>query len=259
MTDDLHAPELRYRRHLLLPNIGGAGQQKLNSARVLIIGMGGLGCPLAQYLTVSGIGTLGLVDNDIVELSNLQRQILFYENHIGQNKTVAACETLASLNSKTSFEIHTLRVTAENISTLIGDYDVVADCSDNFETRFIISDACYYQKKPLVSAAAIGFQGQLTTLKPYLNDADGVPLPSYRCLVPTDVSSEDDCTTQGVLGAITGTLGSLQAVEVVKEILSIGESLAGRLLIYDGLSSTIRTIKLPHDPSNPLTGIKSKT
>lgn len=258
MADDLTAPETRYRRHLFLPAIGGAGQQKLGRARVLIIGVGGLGCPLAQYLAVAGIGTLGLVDDDIVETSNLQRQILFHERHVGMRKTIAAQETLKALRADINIEPLVQRVTIENVSDLLMTYDIIADCSDNFGTRFVISDACFHAQKPLVSAAAIGFQGQLTTLKPYLKDRNGVPFASYRCLVPSDVSTEEDCASQGVLGAVTGTLGSLQAIEVMKEILDIGDSLAGRLLVFDGLSGTMRNIGLPHDPNNPLTGTSAK-
>jgi molybdopterin-synthase adenylyltransferase len=249
----------RFKRQLLLKEVGGAGQQAIAKARVLIIGVGGLGCPVAQYLAAAGVGTIGLIDDDVVDESNLQRQILFDEANVGQAKVDVAVNKLSKMFSQGTYVPIQSRLTKENAERYISDYDFIADCCDNFATRYLLSDACYYARKPLISAAAIGFNGQLTTLKPYLNNRDGEPFPTYHCLVPeqSDVDMEN-CETLGVLGPVTGILGSMQALEILKEITGSGESLAGRLQIFDGLSGTMRSIKLPFDPANPLTGTPSK-
>lgn len=244
----------RYQRHILLREIGGAGQQKLKAARVLIIGMGGLGHPVAQYLAAAGIGTLGLVDNDVVTASNLQRQILFTEADIGKPKTAIAAARLRAMNPHVTISEHALRLDGDNAGALIEGYDVVVDACDNFATRFIVNDMCFAREKTLVSGAVGRFDGQIATFKPWLQDANGTPLPCYRSLVPQAPDSEEDCASTGIIGALTGIIGSLQALEVIKEISGAGDTLAGRLLIYDGLSGRARTVKLAWDPQNPNNG-----
>ena len=244
----------RYQRHILLRELGGAGQQKLKAARVLIIGMGGLGHPVAQYLAAAGIGTLGLVDDDVVSLSNLQRQVLFSDGDIGAPKTTCAARALATVNPHGTYIEHRLRVTGDNAAALIGDYDLVVDACDNFATRFIVNDACFALEKTLISGAVGRFDGQVATFKPWLTDADGTPLPCYRSLVPQAPETQEDCATTGIVGALTGIIGSLQALEVIKEVTGMGDSLAGRLLIYDGLTARARTVKLAWDPENPNNG-----
>lgn len=244
----------RYQRHILLRELGGAGQQKLKNAKVLIIGMGGLGHPVAQYLAAAGVGTLGLVDDDVVALSNLQRQILFTDADIGAAKVTIAAKHLARLNPHADYLEHAMRVDADNIAALIADYDLIVDACDNFETRFIVNDACFAAQKTLISGAVGRFDGQVATFKPWLKDADGTPLPCYRSLVPEAPDAPEDCATTGIIGALTGIIGSLQALEVIKEITNAGDSLAGRLLIYDGLAGRARTIKLAWDPANPNNG-----
>lgn len=251
----LDAAELeRYQRHILLKEIGGAGQQKLCAAKVLIIGMGGLGNPLAQYLAAAGVGHLGLVDDDVVSASNLQRQTLFTPEDIGRDKVVVATRCLAAQNPLVTIAPYTTRLAADNAEALIADYDVVADACDNYATRFIVNDACFRQRKVLVSAAVGRFDGQLATFKPWLKDATGTPLPCYRSLVPQAPEEIEDCATTGIIGALTGILGSLQALEVIKEITGAGDSLAGRLLVFDGLSMQARTVRLAWDPENPNNG-----
>lgn len=239
-----------YARQLVLREIGGAGQHKLSAARVLIVGAGGLGCPAALYLAAAGVGTIGLVDPDRVEPSNLPRQILYDPQSIGQLKVEAAAAYLNRAYPQTQIVPQALACHAENVDALIASYDVIADCLDHFDARLSLSDACARACKPLVSAAAIGFAGHLSTFKPYAQNADGEDLPSYRCWVGHTPRVEEDCRNFGVLGAITGVMGSLAAVEVVKEVLGAGDSLAGRVLIYDGLSGTSRTVRLPRDPAN---------
>ena len=244
----------RYQRHILLREMGGAGQQKLKAARVLIIGMGGLGHPVAQYLAAAGVGTLGLVDDDTVSLSNLQRQILFTDADIGQAKTTSAARALKAVNPHGIYIEHGVRLDADNAAALLDDYDLVVDACDNFTTRFIVNDACFALEKTLISGAVGRFDGQVATFKPWLTDADGTPFPCYRSLVPAAPDMEEDCASTGIVGALTGIIGSLQALEVIKEITGMGDSLAGRLLIYDGLSARARTVKLAWDPENPNNG-----
>ncbi len=242
----------RYSRHILLADVGAIGQAKLRSARVLIVGAGGLGSPLALYLAAAGIGTLGLVDHDVLELSNLQRQVAHTTARIGRNKAESAAETLHALNPETQVEIHARRMDAEAAQELIPRYDIICDGTDNFPTRFLLGDACHLLGKPLVSAAVLRFEGQLSTYKGHL----GAPHPCHRCLhpeIPPD-GLVPSCGEAGVLGAVTGVMGTLQATEVLKEILGIGESMSGRLLLWDALETRFRTIKLRRDPACALCG-----
>ncbi len=236
----------RYSRHIILPEIGGAGQQKLKKARVLVIGAGGLGSPLLLYLAAAGIGVIGIVADDTVSLSNLQRQVLHGTEDIGRKKTESAAVGVAALNPHVRVIEHTERLTPENADRLIGGYDVVADGSDNFDTRFLVNDTCYRLKKTLVTAAMLRFDGQLSTFKAW----QGEPHPCYRCVFPEPPppGSVPACSEAGVLGALGGVMGSLQALEVVKELLGLGDSLSGRLLLYDALRGDVRTVKLRRDP-----------
>mgnify|MGYP003955400129 CR=1 FL=1 len=242
----------RYARHIVLPEVGGVGQEKLLNARVLVIGAGGLGAPLLMYLAAAGVGTLGVVDDDDVDLSNLQRQIIHATGAVGTPKVTSAGQTVRGINPEIAFVPHGMRLTAANAAALIDQYDLVADGSDNFETRFLVNDACHLAGKTLVSAAILRFEGQIATFRSGLGNGE----PCYRCLyreapAPGLVPS---CSEGGVLGALAGAVGSLQAVEVLKEIMGIGDSLAGWLLIYDALSSDVRKMKLPRDAECPLCG-----
>ncbi len=240
----------RYARHLLLKEVGGQGQARLLAARVLVIGAGGLGSPLLMYLAAAGVGTLGIVDDDQVELSNLQRQILHRTADLGRDKTESAAETLTALNPDSRVICHTERLTAANALDLVTGYDVIADGSDSYETRVLVNDACYFARKPLVSAAVGQFDGQLAVFKAFAHDDDGAPYPCYRCLYPEPPppGSVPTCAEAGILGVLPGIVGSLQALEVLKEILGIGDSLAGRLLLFDGLGGTLRRVALRPDP-----------
>lgn len=246
----------RYKRHLVLKEVGGAGQQRLKAARVLVIGAGGLGSPILLYLAAAGVGTIAVIDDDTVSLSNLQRQIVHDTGSIGVAKVWSAKATLARINPHVSIEPMALRITAQNALDLIARYDIVVDGSDNFATRYLVSDACCLAKRTLVFAAVGPFDGHITTLKPHLTTPDGVRYPTYRCLFPEapPPGTVPNCSEVGVLGATVGVLGTLAAVEVIKEILEIGESLAGRLLIYDGLGGRFESVNIGWDSDNPLTG-----
>lgn len=233
----------RYARHVILKEVGGPGQQKLMKAKVLVIGAGGLGSPILMYLAAAGVGTLGVIDDDVVDLSNLQRQIIHKTGNLGLEKTLSAKETLKEINPEVTIISHQQRLEAKNAEEIISGYDIIADGCDNFSTRFLVNDICLRQKKPLISGALSQFDGQLATFKGYEKDK-----PCYRCLVPEHPRGILSCAEAGILGAVAGVVGTMQAVEVLKEILSLGESLAGRLLIYDALSSASRTIRLPKDP-----------
>jgi adenylyltransferase/sulfurtransferase len=241
----------RYARHIVLREVGGAGQAKLLAARVLVIGAGGLGSPLILYLAAAGVGTIGVVDYDRVSLSNLQRQIAHGTSDIGRLKTDSAVDAVGHLNPDIRVVPHAERITATNAPELIGGYDIVADGSDNFATRFLVNDACFFAKKTLVSAAVTQFDGQLATFKGH----DGRS-PCYRCLYAEAPPPEDapNCSEAGILGAAAGVMGTLQALEVLKEIAGVGDSLAGRLMIYDALSANFRTVKVPKDPACALCG-----
>ena len=249
----------RYARHIVLKEIGGPGQKKLMKARVLVIGAGGLGAPCLMYLAAAGIGTIGVIDADTVSLSNLQRQIVHDTDNIGMLKVESAAKSLARINPDVHVIAHRERLTAENAETIIADYDIIADGCDNFPTRFLVNDACYAAKRTLVSGAVGPFEGQLATFKSHELDAQGVPYPNYRDLVPEapPAGMMPACEEAGVLGALTGVIGSMMALEVIKEITGAGTSLAGRLLIYDALDMRMRVIGLRHDPENPLTGEKA--
>ena len=243
----------RYARHIVLREVGGVGQAKIRDARVLIVGAGGLGSPLALYLAAAGVGQMGLVDDDAVSLSNLQRQILFTTKDVGRTKVEAGAAHISALNPNVTLISHPVRLTAENVMALIADYDIVADGSDNFETRFLLNDACYFAKKILVSAAVTEFDGQLATFKAW--DKSGA-YPCYRCLFPSPPTpgTVQSCSETGVLGAAAGIMGSLQALEVLKQITGIGEDLAGKILITDTLAARFRTVALQPDPACRLCG-----
>jgi adenylyltransferase/sulfurtransferase len=246
----------RYKRHLVLREVGGQGQQKIKAARVLVIGAGGLGSPVLMYLAAAGVGTLGVVDDDRVSLDNLQRQIVHDTESVGTPKVESARQAIARINPHVRVQAHEARIDAGNALDLIARYDIVADGSDNFATRYLVSDACYLARKPLVFAALGPFDGHVTTLKPYQSAADGTPYPSYRCLFPEapPPGTVANCAEVGILGAVAGVIGTLQATEILKEIVGIGDSLAGRLLLYDARAARFNDIKVPWDPSNPLSG-----
>jgi molybdopterin-synthase adenylyltransferase len=240
----------RYSRHIILPEVGGKGQKKLSRAKVLIIGAGGLGSPAALYLAAAGIGTIGLVDGDVVDLSNLQRQILHSTHTIGQSKVESGRATLVALNPDVTVRTYALNITADNVMEILTGYDLVLDGSDNFSTRYLVNDACFFAGKPLLSGSIFRFEGQLVTLRP----KDG--FPCYRCLYaePPPAGLVPNCQEAGVLGVLAGTIGVLQASEAIKEIVGIGTSLAGSILIYDALEMTFRKTRIPKDPGCPLCG-----
>lgn len=246
----------RYARHILLDEVGAEGQEKLLAARVLVIGAGGLGSPVLMYLAAAGIGTIGIVDDDVVDLSNLQRQIIHATSSVGTPKVESAKATILAINPDVNVVTHHGRIDAENAMDLIADYDIVADGSDNFETRFLVNDACMLAKKTLVSAAILRFDGQVAVFKPHVETPDGGHHPCYRCLFrePPPPGQIPTCAEAGVLGALCGTVGSLQATEILKEVMGIGESLAGRFLIYDALSAQTQVITIKADPGCPLCG-----
>lgn len=245
----------RYARHIILGEIGGEGQEKLLAASVLVIGAGGLGAPLLQYLAAAGIGTLGVVDDDDVDLSNLQRQVIHRSRDIGIAKVESAARAVGDLNPDVKLVAHKQRLDAANVAGLIGGYDVVADGSDNFATRYLLNDACFSARKILVSAAILRFEGQLTTLKAWQGEGH----PCLRCLFPAPPppGQVPSCASAGVLGALAGTMGAWQAGEVVKEILGIGRSLSGRLVLFDALDASLRELEFAKDPACPLCGSKA--
>ncbi len=246
----------RYARHIVLREVGGPGQAKLKAARVLVVGAGGLGAPVLLYLAAAGVGTLGVVDDDAVSLSNLQRQVIFGTDDIGKAKAERAGATVARLNPHVRVETLGVRLTAANARDLIARYDIIADGSDNFATRYLVSDACYFAKKPLVTAAVGTFDGSLTSIRAHENGADGKPNPTYRCLFPEPPpdGTVPACAEAGILGALPGVLGSLMALEVIREIVGFGEGLVGRLLMVDARSMRFETLSYAWDPGNPLSG-----
>jgi molybdopterin-synthase adenylyltransferase len=246
----------RYARHIVLREVGGPGQAALKRARVLVIGAGGLGAPALLYLAAAGVGTLGVIDDDAVALSNLQRQVIHGTPEVGTPKTASAAAAIRRLNPHVAVETHATRLVAANALDLIGRYDIVADGSDNFATRYLVSDACFFVKRPLVTAAVGVFDGTLTTLRPYECRADGAPNPTYRCLFPEPPppGSVPACAEAGILGALTGVVGSLMALEVIREIVGFGEGLTGRLVMLDARSMRFETLQYAWDPGNPLSG-----
>jgi molybdopterin-synthase adenylyltransferase len=246
----------RYARHIVLREVGGPGQQKLKAARVLVIGAGGLGAPLIQYLAAAGIGTIGIADDDIVSLSNLQRQVIHGTADVGRPKVDSAADAVARLNPHVVVERIPVRLAGEALREEVARYDIVADGSDNFETRYAVSDACFAAGRPLVTAALATFDGTLTTIRAHETAPDGAPNPTYRCLFPEPppAGSIPACAEAGVLGALAGTMGSLMALEVVREIVGFGDGLVGRLLMVDARSMRFDTFHYAWDPENPLTG-----
>ena len=246
----------RYARHLVLPEIGEDGQARLAQSRVLVVGAGGLGSPLLLYLAAAGVGTLGVVDDDAVDLSNLQRQVLHDTGAIGLEKVESAKARLAGVNPEVTVVTHGERVTTATVAALIEGYDLVADGSDNFPTRYLLNDACYLHRKTLVSAAIMRFDGQSSTFKAHLREAGRTDMhPCYRCIFgaqPGDM--KDSCADVGVLASLPGVLGTLQATEVIKELLGIGDSLSGRLMLYDALGAGFRTVQVQPDPGCVLCG-----
>ena len=240
----------RYSRQIILPGIGGKGQRKLQEAKVFVMGAGGLGSPAAIYLAAAGIGTIGLADSDVVELHNLQRQILHRTADVGLSKVESGKRSLESLNPEVKVQTYPERITSANIREIIKAYDLVLDGSDNFPTRFLVNDACFFEKKTLISGAILRFDGQLSTFKPH---AGG---PCYRCLFPEPPppGSVPSCQEAGVLGAVAGITGILQANEALKEIMGLGESMAGRFLMFNALNLSFHEVKIQRNPNCLLCG-----
>jgi molybdopterin-synthase adenylyltransferase len=255
----------RYARQIVLRGVGGPGQNKLKRARALVVGAGGLGSPALQYLAGAGVGTLGIVDDDEVALSNLHRQIIHETGDIGRSKTESAAAAIARINPHVAVEPIAARLDAANAGPIIRRFDVVLDGSDNFATRYALSDACFHERRPLVSAALGEFDGTLTLLKPYEKAADGRPNPTYRCLFPDppEPGTILTCAEAGVLGALAGVLGSLMALEAMREIVGgFGdgdEGLVGRLLMIDSRAMRFETLRYRWDPDNPLSGNRAAT
>ncbi|MGA0532459.1 HesA/MoeB/ThiF family protein [Hansschlegelia sp. KR7-227] len=247
----------RYARHIVLREIGGPGQQKLKRARVLVVGAGGLGSPLMLYLAAAGVGTIGVVDDDVVSLSNLQRQVLHMTEDVGRLKTQSATDAVGRVNPHVVVEPNAFRLDAANALDLIGRYDLVADGSDSFATRYLVADACALAKRPLVTASLGAFDGALTTIRAHETGPSGEPNPTWRCLFPEPppAGTVPTCAEAGVLGALAGMMGSMMAIEVVREIVGFGEGLVGRLLVVDALAMRFETVAYAWDPDNPVTGV----
>lgn len=243
----------RYARHIVMEEVGEEGQEKLLRSRVLVIGAGGLGSPALMYLAAAGVGALGVVDFDVVDTSNLQRQIVHSTENVGDPKVASATERLYDINPEVKVEAHRARFTPDNAMELVSQYDLVVDGSDNFTTRYLANDACYFAKKPLVSGALLRFEGQLATFRAF---EEGENRPCYRCLFPSPPRPNmvPRCETAGIFGAVAGVIGTLQAAEVLKELLGLGEGLSGRLMLYEGLSGNFRTLKVKRDPACALCG-----
>jgi adenylyltransferase/sulfurtransferase len=246
----------RYARHIVLREVGGPGQAALKAASVLVIGAGGLGAPVLMYLAAAGVGQLGVVDDDTVSLSNLQRQIIHFTPDIGSPKVDSAAAKIHALNPHVKFASHALRLDAGNAMALIGGYDLVLDGSDNFETRYLVSDACFLAGKPLITAALGVFDGSLTTIRAHEKNAGGEFNPTYRCLFPEPPppGTVPACAEAGVMGALAGVLGSMMALEAIREIVGFGEGLVGRLLMVDARAMRFETLRYARDPANPLNG-----
>src|SRR6201990_732437 len=251
-TDAPHA----YPRHIVLREVGGPGQAALKDASVLVIGAGGLGAPALMYLAAAGVGTLGVVDDDVVSLSNLQRQVIHGTPDIGRRKVDTAAERISRLNPHVQFAAHATRLNAGNAMELIGGYDLVLDGSDNFETRYLVSDACFLAGRPLITAALGMFDGSLTTIRAHERNADGQFNPTYRCLFPEapPPGTVPACAEAGVMGALAGVLGSMMALEAIREIVGFGDGLVGRLLMIEARAMRFETLRYGRDPANPLNG-----
>lgn len=249
----------RYARHVVMREIGGPGQQALKAARVLVIGAGGLGAPALLYLAAAGVGTLGIVDDDTVSLSNLQRQIIHRTEAVGTPKTASAHGAIAALNPHVVVHCHETRLSAANAAALVGAYDIVLDGSDNFDTRYAVSDACFHVGRPLITGALGVFDASLTTIRAHERGADGTPNPTYRCLFPDKPppGTVPTCSEAGVLGALAGMLGSMMALEAVREIVGFGTGLVGRLLLIDARDMRFQEMRYAWDPANPLNGTAS--
>src|SRR4051794_12970332 len=246
----------RYARHIVLREVGGPGQQALGRARVLVIGAGGLGAPVLLYLAAAGVGTLGVIDDDTVSLSNLQRQVIHATHDVGRPKIESAAEAIGKLNPHVKVITHATRLNAANALSIVSGYDIIADGSDNFATRYLVADACFFAKKPLVTAAVGTFDGTLTTVRAHERSKDGKPNPTYRCLFPEPPppGTVPACSEAGVLGALTGVLGSMMALELIREVVGFGEGLVGRLLMVDARAMRFETLSYAWDESNPLSG-----
>lgn len=246
----------RYARHIVLAGVGGPGQQKLKAARVLVVGAGGLGSPVIQYLAAAGVGTLGIADDDTVALSNLQRQVIHDTGAVGTPKVESAARAVARINPNVAVEAHPLRLTSQNAAAIVGRYDIVADCTDTPASRYIVSDAAFHAQRPVVVAAVGQYDGSLTTLRPFEYGGDGNPNPTYRCLFPSlpPEGLLPTCAEAGILGVLVGVVGALQATEIVKEIVGYGTGLVGRLILYDARDTRFETIRYTWDPENPLNG-----
>ena len=243
----------RYARHIILDEVGEEGQEALLAARVLVVGAGGLGAPVLQYLAAAGVGTLGVIDDDTVDLSNLQRQIVHTTGRIGRPKVDSAAESLAAINPEVAVLRIDARLTAANAERLIADYDIVVDGSDNFATRYLLNDACFFARKSLVSGALLRFEGQVATFRSW-REGDGNPC--YRCLFPEPPPADlvPRCEEVGIFGAVAGVIGTLQAAEVLKLILGLGEPLTGRMLMYDALAGGFRELRARRNPDCSLCG-----
>ena len=249
ITDD---QLLRYARHIILDEVGEEGQLQLLNSKVLVVGAGGLGSPVLLYLAAAGVGTLGIVDFDTVDISNLQRQIIHATDRVGVSKVDSAVAAIHAVNPEIVVREHKEKLTAENAIALISDYDLVTDGSDNFTTRYLVNDASHFAGVPLVAGALQRFEGQLATFKSHLDGAN----PCYRCLFPNPPppGTTASCETAGIFGSIAGVIGTAQATQILKELLGLGESLSGGLLLYDALNTTFRKIKVPRDPACALCG-----
>jgi len=248
----------RYARHLVLREVGGPGQAALKRARVLVIGAGGLGAPALLYLAAAGVGTLGVMDDDAVSLSNLQRQVIHATGDVGRPKVESAQAAVGRLNPHVAVEPHQVRFTATNAEEFVSRYDLVVDGSDNFDTRYLVSDACFFAKRPLVTAAVGMFDGTLTTIRAHETGRDGKPNPTYRCLFPEPPppGTVPACSEAGILGAITGVVGSMMALEAIREIVGFGDGLVGRLVMIDARAMRFETLSYSWDPDNPLSGTR---
>ncbi len=242
----------RYSRHIILPEVGAEGQSRLLQSKVFMIGAGGLGSPVAYYLAAAGVGTIGIADADVVDMSNLQRQIIHNQDRVGMPKVESARESIQALNPDVRVVTYPYFVTEENIREIIREYDLIIDGCDNFPTRFLVNDACFFERKPLVSGAMFRFDGQVTTFKPH-RDAEG---PCYRCLYPEPppAGMVPSCSEAGILGALAGAVGTMQAVEALKELLGIGDSLSGYLMTFDALRMEWKKLRLRKDPACALCG-----